>query len=638
MSFVSDHLAGRPDLVRQVFELSGVAFNGSHRGAEWTITCPFHDDKHPSMDVNVEKARYICRACPAQGDAVHFYALHRKLADEEAIVELREKLGIARNGSTVTQNGSKAKKEKKRPKQAWQIRDAAGEVVAEHRYVGLDPATGKKKFEWWRNGKSGLGGLPLADLPLYGSEKLAKLPPGSTVILVEGEKACDVLAKVGIAAVATVTGAKGTPSPKVLSVLAGHPVTLWPDYDDPGREHMDRIDVLLPDVAKSIAWIRLGENEGDDAEEFFTPGKTPDDLIAAVEEYERENAGGPEWKKPPLLSRSLLEIQNDPPPPVRFAVEFLIVFNELALIFAKAFGGKSIFSLQLMLFASAVLRFLNTFSFPRPLRSLYVDEEMGEPLLHKRMEMMKAGFREFREPEVLSRVRVVSRKGLKFDDKKKLELLRRELGEFPGGPPDLTFFDTFRRLHDAEEKDSGEMARVMETAIRLGEEFKTAPVVLHHSKKGPQDDLSDWREAARGSSDLIAASQTVVALWKESELLFHVRADAKASGEIQPFPMTLDPATLLYRRPTEEELAAAENEAEKAKVAEAAERLLKSLRKMRDRGGGKGYPTTFNDWIANTTGKTAHLTQGRLKLQGEGKIQQASDKKWLLSDDDGGRE
>ena len=59
--------------------------------------------------------------------------------------------------------------------------------------------------------------------------------------MVEGEKARDALASRGILAVGTVTGARATPSTQVLRPLLDYEVILWPDNDEDGRKHMERI-------------------------------------------------------------------------------------------------------------------------------------------------------------------------------------------------------------------------------------------------------------------------------------------------------------------------------------------------------------------------------------------------------------
>ncbi len=68
-------------------------------------------------------------------------------------------------------------------------------------HVRLDGPSGKRMH--WRDpdGRKGLGGIPLADAPLYGIHRLE----GPWVIVTEGEKAAQALMDAGHPAVGTVT-------------------------------------------------------------------------------------------------------------------------------------------------------------------------------------------------------------------------------------------------------------------------------------------------------------------------------------------------------------------------------------------------------------------------------------------------
>ncbi len=109
----------------------------------------------------------------------------------------------------------------------YAVRDAAGVVQAYHKRVDwqLEDGSTDKAVSWWQPDRRtpGLGGRPLSSLPLYGTERLADLPPGSTAVLMEGEKAADAfnaeLQRAGITtvvALGTVTGASDAPSRDVL--------------------------------------------------------------------------------------------------------------------------------------------------------------------------------------------------------------------------------------------------------------------------------------------------------------------------------------------------------------------------------------------------------------------------------------
>jgi 5S rRNA maturation endonuclease (ribonuclease M5) len=151
----------------------------------------------------------------------------------------------------------------------YEIRDAGGALIATHRR--WDSPNGKR-FAWLRpDGRPGLGGLRVADLPLYGSEHLAARP-GEPVILVEGEKAAVALQRAGFLAVGTVTGASTVPSDEVLRPLVGRTIYLWHDCDEAGRLHMDRIARRLQALGahdvRRVEW--QDAVEGSDAHDYVS--------------------------------------------------------------------------------------------------------------------------------------------------------------------------------------------------------------------------------------------------------------------------------------------------------------------------------------------------------------------------------
>jgi len=72
------------------------------KGKEYVGLCPFHDDSHPSMNVNAEKGVYSCWACDAGragsrgGDAVTFVQKYFGLSFSEAMAYLADRAGIVR--------------------------------------------------------------------------------------------------------------------------------------------------------------------------------------------------------------------------------------------------------------------------------------------------------------------------------------------------------------------------------------------------------------------------------------------------------------------------------------------------------------------------------------------------------------
>ncbi len=168
------------------------------------------------------------------------------------------------------------------------IRDMNGVVVARHARVDLPD--GKKSMFWEdARGHPGLGGRTTLDLPLYGSEILPKLDSGSTVMLVEGEKATRALWAHDIPAVGTVTGSSSTPLPSVLEPLMRFCVITC----ETGYKHLGRCVQILQDMRVNAYRLRWGEERGDDAADFWERGNTIDDLEDLV------NAARP-WPTPAL--------------------------------------------------------------------------------------------------------------------------------------------------------------------------------------------------------------------------------------------------------------------------------------------------------------------------------------------------
>lgn len=164
----------------------------------------------------------------------------------------------------------------------YEIRDRSGALVAIHERQ--DTPQGKR-FIWWEPDESGTLHPRLtrstSELPLYRIEQVS----GRSVVLVEGEKAADAVAAAGLLdVVGTVCGASVTPSRSVLSELAGLSVILWPDNDEPGREHMQRIAARLTSIASSIFWVDpsslpYGADAADCSEEQIA------ELIATAQRY-----------------------------------------------------------------------------------------------------------------------------------------------------------------------------------------------------------------------------------------------------------------------------------------------------------------------------------------------------------------
>ena len=238
----------------------GGCINFTSKG-KYRVRCPAHNDTHASLDLSVgDKVPLLwkCRAgCSQDAVGARLKELGILTADDQPSPASKSRV-IPFERPQKPEQKAEPKKTNKRSTElrelkrtSYELRDITGALIATHIRIDyempIDAEPGDKApktFLWSRNGKSGLGGLPAKDLPLYGTETLAALPAGTRIGVYEGEKAADAAARRGCSAVGTATGSS-IPSDKSLEVLKPFDVYLWPDNDDGGREHMNQIAARL---------------------------------------------------------------------------------------------------------------------------------------------------------------------------------------------------------------------------------------------------------------------------------------------------------------------------------------------------------------------------------------------------------
>jgi hypothetical protein len=427
LNFTQEYLVHFPERVHALYKRLGHSLDDAKRaGKELKIRCPFHRDTRPSLDVDVEQGGlFTCRSCHAEGDAVLFTAMVKKITEADAIAEMREFLGLQRaggngNDTTTTRepgvealkevfsdgngsekddggNGSASAKPKPIRRTEWKLHDRDGNHRATH--IRLDFDDGKKQWKDcpWKlpDGTKGLGGMKRDDLWLFGVEDLPK-SPGWSAILGEGEKVRDALKDRGFLAVATVTGASGTPSVKRLEDLRGcETLYIWPDHDDDneGRDHMDRIAALLKEhgIVKEVRVLTWGEKDKDDAADFFERGGT-------AEQLDQMLSDAPEWAapKPADEEKSMAEkliitwdefmAETFPKVISLWGLAFLVMGGGYLVLSGDTGVGKTILIINLILsLAEGRDEFLG-FPLPgRPVRCLILEAEGSRKMFRDRI-------------------------------------------------------------------------------------------------------------------------------------------------------------------------------------------------------------------------------------------------------------
>ena len=230
----------RAALVREI-EQAGAQFRGN------ACKCIFHEDRHASAGVYADDMgvwRFHCQAasCGFGGDIFDVQAKLRNTTAAE----------ILRAGKPSNAKPAKVYSTLDDLKEAM-----PGDVEAVYSYT--NPNTGKVDMliirckmsdgKTFRQARPQAGGYvmqaPAKPWPLYNR---ARVQAADTVVVVEGEAKVHALNRYGITATTSPCGA-GKAQHSNWAPLAGKNVVLWPDADEPGRQHMQQVEKILQQLS-----------------------------------------------------------------------------------------------------------------------------------------------------------------------------------------------------------------------------------------------------------------------------------------------------------------------------------------------------------------------------------------------------
>ena len=255
-------------------------------GAEKVVRCfsAHHEDKTPSMSVNVTDGVYKCHGCGIGGGVWHYLTEIRELPSAEAMELLKNDFGwspdrIAHEQDRTTERQEQqTQRAKGRPRWSDRIVNAQ-HMVAEHDYIDADAVlvakvvryrppskykvmphtpSGSKGTGWWL-AKPTHDGLPEEDrtdkVPLYNLPYLLERLENNQaqqIWVVEGEKCADAVNNLPyggeneppvIPPATTLIGGSGRRSytDVDMELLYGRRLMLIADTDESGRGYMERL-------------------------------------------------------------------------------------------------------------------------------------------------------------------------------------------------------------------------------------------------------------------------------------------------------------------------------------------------------------------------------------------------------------
>ncbi len=236
--------------------------SGPNGSGEYICRCPAHDDKTASLCVRDGDKGIVLKCQAGCATEAVLDAMGLKMRDLFRERDAPDGLNVYPAKPTGPARKGGGKKPRGKFVCAYPYRDETGKVLFEAcRYQCPD---GSKTFslrqpdpskpEGYKYTKDGAR-LVLYRLP----ELLAAIKAGQPVFVVEGEKDCDNMAKLGHAATTNPMGAGKWLAGDYSPSLTGADVYIIPDNDDVGRSHAGQVAQSVYKLAKRVRIINLAK-------------------------------------------------------------------------------------------------------------------------------------------------------------------------------------------------------------------------------------------------------------------------------------------------------------------------------------------------------------------------------------------
>ena len=255
----------------------------------------------------------------------------------------------------------------------------------------------------------------------------------------------------------------------------------------------------------------------------------------------------------PLPLISFERIMHEPLPHVDWVVEQLIALNDRVVVYGEFGALKTWLLLDLAIHLAAGRPWLEKFSVTQAKRVLYIDEEMNERALRRRIKRLGMGLG--LESEALP-FQILSRQGVRFTSGGAQRLLTAlDNSDFD---PEVVIVEALRRVLLGSENEAEHVSafwRNVEPILKAGKTL----VISHHMRKPNAQGNNASRDRASGSTDILAGADTAFAiqrLTKDSVVLECVKS--REAEEASPFVVSLSdegedgPAEMRYEGSREE--------------------------------------------------------------------------------------
>ncbi|MFM9850021.1 MAG: AAA family ATPase [Hyphomicrobiaceae bacterium] len=253
------------------------ALGGRRHGVGYRCPCPAHDDKSPSLDIKEKNGKVLFRC--------------RANCTQNAVLTALMERGLWPSKNGLANGHSNAQPERV-ILATYDYVDEGGQLVFQVvRYAPKEFRQRRPNAKGgWTNNVQGILQVPYR-LPEL-AEAISKNQP---VFVVEGEKDCDSLVKLGIVATCSSGGAGNWRSVHAVCLKDAN-VVILPDNDEPGRKHADAVAMSLQGIARQVRVLALPDlADKGDVSDWILAGGTADQLWQLVDR-------APDWQAHPHQS------------------------------------------------------------------------------------------------------------------------------------------------------------------------------------------------------------------------------------------------------------------------------------------------------------------------------------------------
>ena len=484
-------------------------------GRDSSVRCPFHQDRTASLSVNVDKGVWKCHAGCGQGGLVDFEKRFSGCDDQTAWANIAEVCGLEQPRIF----GSK-------PEAIYSYCDEDGIVLFEKlRYPG-------KRFSQRAKDAAGKWVYNLAGVRkvLY---NLPEVITANHIAICEGEKDADNVnalrlegyAKNGSTRFIATTNFDGAGKwrPEYSPYFFGKHVVIFPDNDQPGRDHAQQVAASVSSYARDVRIVSLpGLPEKGDVSDYLQTHDAQA-LLAATQKT-------PHWK--PAEGRLLIpapDFLSTASTAVDWLVEGVIQRGSNGFICALPKVGKSWVAVDLALSLALGLPWLD-FGVSHRTKTAIVTREDNPALTRWRMDRMLRG-KNRTYPDLEGFLYVNTRDQSADFRLDKTEILAPMIAALRSIKPEFVILDVFNVMRAADENDNTEMRKVVEQLSVLQREVSCSVAVVHHFNKYTDGSLT---QRLRGASAIAGWAEWLIGIESVDSKAKRMSFEIKASADNDP--------------------------------------------------------------------------------------------------------